>query len=257
MLSLLRTELRKLLPYRTFWLILGIFVLMLVLILRMGSSVSINGQTAGAAFYKFPDFWMTLTYIASWFNLLLGILVIILITDEYSFRTFRQQVIDGYFRSEVIAAKLLVMVLVAFFATLVLAILGLGFGLTYAAEVTPEKITGNMMYLVYYFVQALGYMSLAMFFGFLLRKNGLAIIAFLLFSKIIEPILRFPIDDALDQFFPVKTFSSLTPMPGQDVLDSAFGTTVALSPQHAVLPAAVYILVFVGLSYSLLKTRDL
>jgi ABC-2 type transport system permease protein len=230
---------------------------MLFLILHMGSSVTINGQNAGAGFYKFPDFWMMLTYIASWFNLLLGILVIILVTDEFSFRTFRQQVIDGLFRSEVIAAKLLVVLLVAFFATLVLTVLGLGFGLVYAPDISAEKITGNMMYLVYYFVQALGYMSLAMLFGFLLRKNGLAIIAFLVFSKIIEPILRFPLDDQLDQFFPVKTFSSLTPMPGQEILDSALGASVALSPQQAVLPAAAYILLFVGLSYTLLKARDL
>ncbi len=113
------------------------------------------------------------------------------------------------------------------------------------------------MYLVYYFVQALGYMVLAMFFGFLIRKNGLAIIAFLLFSKVLEPIIRYPIPDSLDQFFPMKALGSLTPMPGQEVLDSAFGTTISLAPHLAIIPAIIYILVFAGLSYGLLKFRDL
>src|SRR6476620_12364350 len=99
MLTLFRTELRKILPYRTVWVILGIFVGLLFLIIRSGSSITINGQMAGTSLYKFPDLWQKLTYIASYFNLLLGILVIILITDEYSFRTLRQQIIDGYFRS--------------------------------------------------------------------------------------------------------------------------------------------------------------
>src|SRR5688500_2377894 len=98
MLSLLRIELRKILPYRTIWVILGIFILLLFLIVKGSSTIEINGQKAGTSLYNFPDIWMKLTYIASYFNLLLGILVIILITDEYSFRTLRQQVIDGYFR---------------------------------------------------------------------------------------------------------------------------------------------------------------
>lgn len=257
MTSLLRTELRKILPYRTFWVILGIFVVLLFLIVRGSSSIEINGQKAGTSLYNFPDIWMKLTYIASYFNLLLGILVIILVTDEFSFRTLRQQLIDGYFRADVIAAKVLVMVLIAVFATVVVAGLGFGFGYAYTQELTSQKVTGNMMYLVYYFVQALGYMSLALFFGFLIRKNGLAIIAFLIFSKVVEPLLRYPISDDLDKFFPMKTFSSLTPMPGQDLLDSAFGTTVELAPETAVLPAILYIALFTGLSYLLLKVRDL
>lgn len=255
--TLLRTELRKITPYRTVWVILGIFIALLFLIVRGSSNITINGQSAGTSLYNFPDIWMKLTYIASYFNLLLGILVIILVTDEFSFRTLRQQVIDGYFRADVIAAKLMVMVLIAIFATVVVAALGFGFGLAYSNNPTSQQITGNLMYLVYYFVQALGYMALAMFIGFLIRKNGLAIIAFLVFSKIVEPILRYPIDDNLDKFFPMKTFSSLTPTPGQDMLDSAFGTTLELAPEVAVLPAILYIALFTGLSYALLRLRDL
>ena len=67
MISLLRTELRKILPYRTFWVILGIFAVLLFLIVRGSSSIEINGQKAGTSLYNFPDIWMKLTYIASYF----------------------------------------------------------------------------------------------------------------------------------------------------------------------------------------------
>jgi hypothetical protein len=113
------------------------------------------------------------------------------------------------------------------------------------------------MYLVYYFVQALGYMALAMLFAFLIRKNGLAIIGYLVFALMLEPIARYPIDDNLDKFFPMKVLKSLSPMPGQEMLDSAFGATLSLTPQQAVLPAVGYVFLFCGLSYLLLKIRDL
>ena len=47
MISLLRTELRKLLAYRTVWVILGLFAVLLFLIVRGSSSIEINGQKAG------------------------------------------------------------------------------------------------------------------------------------------------------------------------------------------------------------------
>jgi ABC-type transport system involved in multi-copper enzyme maturation permease subunit len=257
MLTLLRTEYRKLLPYRTFWVILGIFTGLLFLIVRSAASITINGQTAGPQLYNFPDIWQRLTYIASYFNLLLGILVIILITDEYSFRTLRQQIIDGYFRTDVIASKLLVLLSIALFATLVVASLGLGFGLSATENAGFEKITGNMMYLVYYFAQTLGYMALAMFIAFLVKKNGLAIIAFLLYF-FVEWIIRFKVDDSINQYFPGKVLNSLAPNPTQSIIDSAVGiTTTALSPQQAIFPAVFYIVLFTVLSYLLLKSRDL
>ncbi|HSI90146.1 MAG TPA: ABC transporter permease subunit [Adhaeribacter sp.] len=257
MLSLLRTELRKIFPYRTFWVIISIFVLLLFFIVRGGSSITINGQQAGPSLYSFPEIWQRLTYIASYFNLLLGILVIILVTDEYSFRTLRQQVIDGMFRSDIVASKVMLIFLLSLFATLVVTILGLGFGLQYAPDASTGKIFGNMMYLVYYFVQTLGYMTLAMLLAFLIRKNGLALIGYLLYF-FVEWLIRFRIPGTTNQYFPAKVLNSLSPNPTQDIIDSAIGTTTtALSPQEAALPAILYILLFTALSYALLKYRDL
>jgi hypothetical protein len=55
----------------------------------------------------------------------------------------------------------------------------------------------------------------------------------------------------------MKVLSSLTPMPGQEVLDSLTGPTIALNPQQAILPALVYIGLFYTVTYFLLKIRDL
>ena len=200
---------------------------------------------------------MKLSYVAGYFNLLLGILLLILITDEYSFRTFRQHVIDGLFRYDLVAGKYWVVLLVGIFATVVLAVIGLGFGITYTPNVEAGTLFPGSMYLVYYLVQAIGYMSIAVFFGFLIRKNGMAIIAFLGYTKVVEPLLHWRLDDEVDKYFPMKVLSSLTPMPGQEVLDSLTGPTIVLNPAQAILPAILYIGLFYALTLIILKIRDL
>ncbi|KAA5548179.1 ABC transporter permease subunit [Adhaeribacter rhizoryzae] len=257
MSKLLQIELQKLLPYRTFWVILFIYSAFLLLFAYASSHITINGQQSGSQIYQFPGIWMKLSYVASYFNLLLGILLIILITDEYAFRTFRQHVIDGLFRKDLVASKYLVILLVGLIATTILTLIGLVFGITYNQHITPGLLFSGSMHVVYYLVQAIGYMSIAVLFGFLIRKNGLAIISFLGYTKIVEPLIHWRLNDNLDQYFPMKVLSSLTPMPGQEVLDVLTGPTSALNPQQAVLPAILYIGLFYALAYLVLKVRDL
>lgn len=257
MSKLLQIEIQKLWPYRTFWVILLLYSGFLLLFAYASSHITISGQQSGAQIYQFPGIWMKLSYVASYFNLLLGILLIILITDEYAFRTFRQHVIDGLFRSDLVAGKYLVVLLVGLIATIVLTLIGLGFGIVYNQNITPGQLFSGSLHVVYYLVQAIGYMSIAVFFGFLIRKNGLAIISFLGYTKVVEPLIHWRLDDKIDQYFPMKVLSSLTPMPGQEVLDSLTGPTIALSPQQAILPALIYIGLFYVLAFLILKVKDL
>jgi ABC-2 type transport system permease protein len=256
-MNLLRTEFRKIFPYRTFWVILGIYVLLLVLLVYVSRSVMISGQSLGASIYEFPGIWGRFTYIAYFFNLLLGILVIVLVTDEYSFRTIRQQVIDGLSRTEAVLAKFYVVLGLAVFSTVFLLVLGLTFGLLFSSTTGISAVLGQIDQLSYFFVQAVGYMTLAMFFAFLIRKSGLAIIAFLAWSKIVEPIIHLQLDDRMDKYMPMKVFGSLTPTPGQELIDQLTSPTQALTPAWAVLPALGYIALLVLASILLLRSRDL
>ncbi|MFD2245715.1 ABC transporter permease [Pontibacter ruber] len=256
-MNLLRIEFLKIFPYRTFWVILGIYVLLMILLVYASSNIVINGESLGPATYQFPGIWSRLTYIASFFNLLLGILMIVLVTDEYSFRTMRQQVIDGLSRLDLVLAKFYVVLAVAVVATLFLLLLGLYFGLLYSSDKSTSSMFSQIDFLSYYFVQAVAYMALAMFFAFLIRKSGLSIIAFLAYAKIVEPIIHFNLDDQWDKYMPMKVLSSLTPMPGQELLDQLTSPTELLAPQWATLPALCYIGLFLGLSYVILRLRDL
>jgi len=256
-MNLLRTEFRKIFPYRTFWVILAVYVLLLVLILYSSTSVEINGKALGNETYQFPALWMRLTYVAHFFNLLLGILVIVLVTDEYSYRTIRQQVIDGLSRLEVVLSKFYVVLTLAVFSTVFLLALGLYFGLIYSSDKSISAMFSQIDYLSYYFVQAVAYMALAMLFALLIRKSGLAIIAFIAYTKIIEPLIHFKLPDTIDKYFPMKALDSLTPMPGQDLFGQLTSPIEQLTPAVATLPSIVYIALFFGLTYAVLKLRDL
>lgn len=251
-----RAELRKILPYRTVWIILALFVVLLALFVSAGGNVVLNGQQVGATLYTFPGLWQKLAYVASYFNLLLGILLVILITDEFQFRTFRQQVIDGASVAELLQNKLLISGLLA--ACGMLTVLGLGFyfGLTRAAD-TANQATVGITAVALYGVQVLGMLSLAALLAVLLRRSGPAILLFLLYAWVVEPLLRFSLPDELDRYLPAKVFNSLTPMPGQEVLDTMTGPSVVLLPTQALPLALVYTAVFWGLSYLLLRSRDL
>ena len=252
----MRAELRKILPYRTFWFVLLLYVVLLVLFVSVGSGVVINGQKVGDTLYAFPDLWPKLAYVASFFVLLLGILLIILITDEFQFRTFRQQVIDGRSVAELVQGKLAVAGLLVGFSVLAVLGVGLFFGLTHSPD-TAGKVTQELGAVGLYGAQALGYLGLAALLAFLLRKSGPAILAFMLYAWVVEPILRLLVPDQIDRFFPTKVFASLTPMPGQAVLDTMTGPSGALLPSQALPLALAYAALFWLLSYLLLRSRDL
>jgi len=256
-MNLLRIELKKIVPYYTFWIILAVYAALLILVMMAASNISINGGQLGTQIYQFPKLWQLLTYIASFFNLLLGILIIVLVTDGYSYRTLRQQVIDGMSRTELVLAKFYVILGIGAAATIFLLLVGLYFGFRHSTDTSMNAILGQIDHLSYFFVQAVGYMTLAMLFGFLVKRSGMAIIIFILYAQVLEPILQFWLNDAIDQYLPIKAFKSLTPMPGQELLDQMTTPTGLLQPAWATLPALCYIGLFLLLAYYSLKLRDL
>ncbi|WP_135462143.1 ABC transporter permease [Hymenobacter aquaticus] len=243
-------------PYRTVWVILGLYVLLLAGFVSVGGSVTVNGQQLGNTLYAFPALWPRLTYMASYFNLLLGITLIILITDEFQFRTFRQQVIDGSSVAGLVQGKLAVSGLLALFGMLGVLGVGLFFGLTRSPE-TVGRAAETLGTVLLYGLQALGYLSVAALVGFLLRKGGPAFLGFLLYCWIVEPLLRLTTPDEVDRYFPVKIFDSLTPTPGQELLSTLTGPSSALLPTQAAPLAVVYIGLCWLLTYLLLRSRDL
>src|SRR5690606_20338970 len=87
-----------------------------------------NGVNLLSQSYSFPAVWGNVGFWGSIFVLFLSILIIILTTNEFSFRTHRQNVIDGLHRLQFYHAKVYLVLTFSLLATVYLFIIGALFG---------------------------------------------------------------------------------------------------------------------------------
>jgi len=214
MQRILKLEFIKTIGYPAFRAIVVLHAILFLLVVLVGSQIDlgVNGIRVDRLF-AFPHVWSTLAWVGSWFNLLLGILVITLVGNEHQFRTFRKQIIDGVSRPQLLVAKMAVIGTLSVYATLLVVISGLAFGILFTENLAGVSILSNVHLVLVLFVQAFAYMMMGMLAALLFKNNALSIMLFLLFYFIIEPILRVFFPSSIDQFFPVKIIANLTPMP--------------------------------------------
>lgn len=247
-----------------------LFLLVALIVSRIEFSVpgfSINNL------YKFPNIWKFLPWTASWFNLFLAIVVILLTGNEFLFRTFRQNIIDGLSRYDLLKGKLILIFSISLYTFILVFLTGLVFGLLNTKDTTFIMFIENIHILLVYFVQAIAYMILGMLFALIFRNNALSIIMFILYFFPIEPIVRVVFPESARLFFPIKIISNLTPKPEVFSLTSenAYstapgGNTLELEQLGIVskqLPLEVntiisigYILLFVFISGVMVRKRN-
>lgn len=162
--------------------------------------------------YKFPDIWANLTYTASYFHVIPAIIIIISITNEFSYRTIRQHVIDGMARGEFILSKFLTIAAITLASVLFLLVMGLSIGMARSGGEFIDAFQ-DIHYLLLFGLQMLGYLFIALLMGLLLKRSGIVIAIFLLYSWVIEKMLGFFLPDAVTGYLPLKAFNNLLPMP--------------------------------------------
>ncbi|HOP03816.1 MAG TPA: ABC transporter permease [Tenuifilaceae bacterium] len=231
MKRLLQIEAIKTLGYPVFRAIIILHFTLFLLVALVSSNFHINIQGVSIEkLFVFPHIWSVFAWFSSWFNLLLGILAIILISNEFQFRTFRKQLIDGLTRNDLLYGKLIVFVIVALYTMILVFVSGLIFGIINSSNFTVNDFFEGLYYLPILFVQALAYTLLAMLFAFFFRNAGLSIVMFVLFFFLVEPIIRWFLPGNVDKFLPVKIIANLTPMP--NFFDITLGEMVQIQSQH-------------------------
>ncbi len=212
MRKLLNIELVKLLNYTSFKVILGLHLALFLLLIFVSSQINISVPGFDTKnFFRFPHLWEYFPWIASWFNLLLAILIIMVTGNEFSYRTFRQHVIDGLTRLDLLKGKLLVILMIALYSFLLVLLSGVVYGLIHTPG--PALLFSGIDRLFVYFLQTVAYMVIGLLLVVLLRGTALSIIMFILLRFPVEPIIRSFFNRAARPFFPMKSVSGLTPTP--------------------------------------------
>jgi hypothetical protein len=220
MLHLLKVEWMKVKNYRTFWILSALYLVSIFgvnyLAFRMYNlkpkQMDMANAIIGDPPFKFPEVWHTISYFSSFLMFLPGLLMIISVTNEYSFKTHRQNIIDGWSRREFIIVKMLLAVIIAAVSTAAVFITAIGFGLYEGSTVSLEK----MEYIGYFFIQALSYSSIALLFTILFRRSGLSIGFYFLYSLILENILAGVLNhyaDNIGRYLPLETTDNLIRVP--------------------------------------------
>ncbi len=179
MVQLLRTEWLKIKNYTAFLLLsigFGIGVIATNYIVfsvnkNIVGQMNTGGLVSAFSPYNFDMTWQTTSYATGWLLMLPALLIIILITNEFGYRTNRQNIIDGWSREQFINVKLMLALIAAVVSTLLVILTALTFGLFSGSDFSLKGFS----HVGFFFLKALSYNLIAVFISVWIRRTGFAI----------------------------------------------------------------------------------
>ncbi len=268
---LLGLEWKKLKNYRVFRVVALLYLVLLPGFYLTGKAIDLSHEDFaiiqhGKVFYSFPSIWEWLGYEGSWLcYFFLGFLGVLLVTNEFSFKTLRQGIINGLSRSEFFQAKVLIAAVLALSAALYMALCALAIGFWHTDTIYLSTVLKNSELTWRYALMAFGYLCFGMLLGTLLRRTGIALFLYLAYGAFIEPMLRYAVHFRYFRhksmhYYPFNAFDDLVPIPISEMAEAwsrENGLTFFLSPSEAVLLSSLFILLFLGLMNWRFQRMDL
>lgn len=274
MFRLLNLELQKLLLNRTSTVLIFIsFILPFFVILLSSFKIDVFGfftlELGELGIFNFPLIWHITTFFASQFKFFFAIVVVSMIGNEYSNKTLKQNLIDGLSKKEFILSKFYTIVFFSLISTVLITIISFCIGMYYSSYNEVSIVLRETNFLVAYFVKLVGFFSLCLFLGMLVKRSAFAL-AFLFILFILEWIIfgimawniSGDVAEKIQNFFPLKSMHKLIDQPFQRVVMTKFPDKANLGYDYAVHWYEIAIVlcwtaIFIFLSYRLLKKRDL
>jgi len=270
MRKLLHIEQIKILNYNPFRIIIGIYFVAFALGLLIYPAVDKEIPVISLSdLFRFPDVWMFLTWVTEPYNVLLALIVIMITTKEFSDHTFKTQVAFGLSRTELLLQKLLSIVILALFATLLLGLTSLTLGLIYSYKLTFKIAMENTWILGRYMIASFSYMCFGLLVALLIKNTALSLLTFLAMRVFVDPVLFLLLRKTeVKWYLPLRTTTRLTPVPDlieifqrrMNTSEPIDETAIDIIPKG--LPAwlnILMVLIFTGLSiyfsYRLLQKR--
>jgi ABC-2 type transport system permease protein len=227
MTSIAKTEWLKIKNYPAFWWVFGITALTYpgVNYLFLYAYHDITRQKSGAGQvlkalmgnpFALPEGWRTMAFFSSFFIYIPSIVVIMLITNEYTYKTNRQNIIDGWSRKDFMTAKLIDVLLLSAIVTTLYAVVVVIIGMANTSTDAAGK-WDLTYYIGLFLLQTFSQLSIAFMVGMLLRKAFIALAVFTFYGFIVEPIavnlLKYKYKSEVGKFFPMEISDRLLTKP--------------------------------------------
>lgn len=235
---------------------------------------AVQFRLADQGIFNFPYIWHFNSYIAALLKLFLAIVIVSMMSNEYSNRTIKQNLIDGLSKKEFVLSKFLTVLSFSVLSTIFLFLVSLILGLSFSDYTEISIILSDLEYLLAYFVKLTAFFAFCMFAGVLVKRSAFAlgfIFIWWIFENITRGVMEYRlfrdsnVAENIAQFFPLESMSLLVrePFSRLNVIQSAASQLGSEFEKdygihwYQLLIAAVWALIFIYLSYALLKKRDL
>lgn len=235
---------------------------------------NVNFRVADQGIFNFPFIWHFNTWVAAILKIFLAIVIVSMMSNEYSYRTLKQNLIDGVSKKEFILSKFITVIGFAIISTVFVFVVSMILGLSFSDYTEMSIIFSDLDYLLAYFIKLVGFFSFCLFLGILVKRSAFAI-GFLVIWWIVESIVyglmkwQFfkgtDIAENVSQFFPLAAMSNLIKEPftrlgavqsAANQLGENFTKNYDVS-YVAVAITLVWTFLFIYWSYLILRKRDL
>jgi ABC-2 type transport system permease protein len=263
MFKLLKIEWMKVKNYPTFWVLsilylVSIYGVNYITYLIQDSRPKKNDMAnmlIGNPPFQFAEVWHSVSYVSSFLLFIPGLLIIISFTNEYSFKTHRQNIIDGWSRNQFITVKMVLAVIIAIVSTIAVFITALTFGLYEGGQ---DVSFDEVEYIGYFFVQALSYSAVALLFSLFFKRAAIAVGVFFLYAVVLENMLAGLLNryaDNIGRFLPLEITDNLIPFPFLRNIVQQF--TTRTDPVLLLSLSVLYLLLYAYIGVRKFRTEDL
>jgi len=279
MLRLLKIEWLKNFSYRPFKIFSILYFIILGGLLFIGlvdiqfGEFTLNLKDQGI--YDFPALWNFTTYIVAILKIFLGCIIIFSITQEFTNRMFKQNIIDGLSRQEFVISKVFTIVIFSFVSTLIVMIISFILGFLYSKDTSFEMVFREFYFIGNYFLKLFTFFSLLLFLSVLFRNSIFVFLSIFILWMVgsiiggIEYAIRFHSIDGntiktikdsilITNYTPLNAMSKLIPLPVERTeLAKILGVKYEYNfPIDSVIACIIYSAIFIFGSYYILKKKD-
>jgi ABC-2 type transport system permease protein len=265
--QLLALEWMKLKNYRAFWILFCIYLATLFganyIVYRIQLVIYSERQAKGIAAmvlgnppYSFPTVWQAVAHVSSWLLFIPGLIMILTVTNEYSYKTHRQNIIDGWTRQQFITSKILSVAVLALISTLMVAITAVIFGfMSGDASFSFEGFS----YVWYFLLQAMSYIMVALLMAVLFKRGGLAIGVFFAYATVLEQIAVLILNKYANyagRYLPLETTDIMVPFPH---IQRLMNKILASTPDYTTIfiMSLVYLAAYLFITIKKFQTDDM
>jgi len=276
MWRLLQIELHKIKYNRgSLLLIISYFVLLtsIALIAAIKFDIGpIKFNLAEQGIFNFPYIWQLNTYLAAILKIFLMLVIVSMMSNEYSNNTLKQNLIDGLSKQEFVLSKFYTVILFALVSTIFVGLITLILGLIYSDYTEFAIVITDLNYLLAYFIKLVAFFSFGLFLGVLVKRSAFAIgllfiwfIAESIFIGLMKWNWKIPNYEHFTQFLPLNAMANLIKEPftrfnAVKTAAKQLGETIEkdFSVQYIdLLIVVIWIAIFIYSTYFILKKRDL